>query len=207
VFQGIRAHPFLRDSTVLFVFENNLGREQDHLTRLVESSPLFSNSYPLHENDKLNGFHTYAYTKLRADDLLYDRVSMGALSFAEDMICVNPKYARNGGEAMKELMIHQMSEMKEYVRRNPNGTSTRVITSIHGDDKKHIKGKHDDVQRAFSNYLIAEMRFRNRDLPLDYDHIYSLRASRKFLEHDSHYLMDHVAREAKRVKFNDDGDY
>lgn len=177
----------LADSTILYVFENNLGKEHDHLTALLNRMDVFNNYYVLYENKTMVGFRTYARTKIAADTDLRTCISSNAVSFYQNLITINPDFP--GSDQIKEKLIHQIEEMRQYVRRLPNGTINCIITSIYGIDNKRIKGNKDDLQRALSMLIRCANLFNQRELPVPYGEIESLYYKRRNVREGLGYII------------------
>jgi len=192
LYDRIRRHRMLRDSTILYVFENNLGKEHDHLTALIRRTAAINNVKVLYENEQVVGFHTHSHTKLSADDRLRQYVSTDGLRFADTIISVAPDTDASG-DAIIEKLVHQIEEMREFVRQLPNGTYRRVVTSIHGQDLKRIRGNKDDLQRALSMLMLVSALFFERKLPVNYNEIERMHLKRQ-------HLRENVGYVAKRVK-------
>lgn len=167
-------------STILYCFENNLGKEQDHLEYLVTHVARINNASVLSENPAVVGFHTLPKTRLQADDRLQDMVTMNGVCFAESLIGINPNPAKSA-EHMRTKLIAQIGDMREYVKQTPKGDATRVVTSLFSEDYTRIRGKQDDLQRALSLLLWASSKFLTRRLPVDYNTIIGLQAKRTTL--------------------------
>lgn len=190
----------LRDSTILYVFENNLGKEHDHLTALIARTPGINNTKVLYENNQVVGFHSFAHTKLAADDELRAYVTRDALRFADRVMTMSNETTNPEG-AIVEKLVHQIEEMREYVRQKPNGTYARVVTSIHGQDLKRVRGNKDDLQRALSMLLMVHRMFAARLLDLNYAEIYAMRAKRRNIREEISFVAN------KRIRLSrDDGE-
>lgn len=174
----LRSIELFKNSTFLYIFENNLGKEHDHLRTIVHGvDRIRNNAYVLFENPEVIGFHTFANTKLTADDRLQDYIASNSLRFIDPIVSVNENSAKAGDNA-KDLLITQIANMKEFVKQHPNGQCTRIVTSIYSEDGTRLKQK-DDVQRALSNLIIASTKFLTRRLPVDYDYISRLKQRRR----------------------------
>ena len=174
----LRSINLFKDSTFLYIFENNLGKEHDHLRTIVYGvERIRNNAYVLSENPEVVGFHTFSHTKLKADDRLQEYITSNSLRFMDPVVSVNDNSSKAGDNA-KDLLITQIANMKEFVKQNPNGTCTRIVTSIYSEDGTRLKQK-DDVQRALSNLILGSTMFLTRRLPVDYDYISKLRQRRR----------------------------
>jgi hypothetical protein len=178
-YDAIRAVPLFKASTVIYVFENNLGHEHDHLKTIAESvARMRGNCYVLFEHAGVVGFHTTPQSRLAADDRMRELVEIGAVGFADKIICINRDPSK-GADAMKRAFVCQMADMREYAEMQPNGEMRRVVTSLFSEDKIRIRGKHDDLQRAFALLLYAHNKFIYRRLPdVNYTLIQNLQANR-----------------------------
>jgi len=173
----LREIKLLRDATILYVFENNYAMEHDHLTELVTNTRAFGNSAVLYEDPGKIGFKTDHPSKLRADDWLQHFVSYNKMRIAHDVLSVNEKQAK-GAQGAVELLLTQIGNMREYVKRKPNNREMRYVGGMFDEFGKEIEGRHDDVQRALSIGLSAMINFFNRRLPVRYDIIEQLQARR-----------------------------
>lgn len=191
LYDRIRMYPMLKNSTILYIFENNLGKEHDHLTALIDRTSNINNVKVLYEHESVVGFHTGPGSKLPADDRLRSYVSTDGLRFAKNIISVDPASDPSGDDIIEKL-IHQIEEMREFVRYKANGTHDRVVTSTHGIDRKRIRGNKDDLQRALSMLLIVAGMFYERKLKLNYDEIERLHLKRRHLREDIHFVEKRV---------------
>lgn len=181
----------LVDSTILYVFENNLGKEHDHLTALINRTRAINNVKVLYENDQVVGFHTHGHTKIAADDRLDQHISSDGLRFANTIISISSNQ-KDTEDSLIEKLIHQIEEMREYTRQLPNGQYRRVITSIHGQDLKRIRGNKDDMQRALSMLLYVAALFFQHKLPVPYDEIDRMQLKRRNLREDLRFIEKRV---------------
>lgn len=174
----MRSINYFKDSTFLYIFENNLGKEHDHLRAIIYGvDRIRNNAYVLFENHDVVGFHTFAESKLKADDRLQDAISSNSLRFLDPIVSINENSSKAGDNA-KDLLITQIANMKEFVKQNPNGSCTRIVTSIYSEDGTRLKQK-DDVQRALSNLILASTMFLTMRLPVDYAYISKMRQNRR----------------------------
>jgi len=178
-YKKLRAHPLFKDSTIVYIMENNLGMEHNWIAEVIESSVLFNNVAILQEHEGQLGFHTSAQSKIRNDDMLREKISFNSVLFLDDIISTNIDPGRCGNAA-KNILIDELAGMCEYVKQKPDGTATRYITSIYNELFQRIKGKKDDVQRALSMLVWVATLFiaRDRRLAIDYRRIAKLREQR-----------------------------
>jgi len=169
-YSALRQTTLLRQSTILYVLENNLGREHEWIINTLNRDSFFENFEVLQELDGIKGFRTTTDSKLRADDFLRECVSLDGLAFMKDIISVNDDPSRTG-DAAKEMLIEQLEGMKEYTKPNPNGTTRRFITSIFSSEFVRIRGRKDDIQRALSMLIYAARMFVAKRLPVSYEGI------------------------------------
>jgi hypothetical protein len=176
----IRKHRLLKDSTILYIIENNLGMEVNWIAETFNSLPHFDNFVVLQEHEGILGFHTYATTKLKHDDLLREKVEFASIVFTDEIFSASEDASRCG-EAIKTTFIDQLANMAEFVEQKPNGMSSRTITSIYTDQGQRIKGRKDDMQRAFSMLVwVATLHIveDKRRLAINWERIKSLRSKR-----------------------------
>lgn len=178
-YKMLRAHRLFKDSTILYIMENNLGMESNWIAEVTESSVLFNNVMVLQEHDGQLGFHTNAQSKIRNDDLLREKISFNSLLFLDEIISVNDDASRCG-DAVKKTLIDQLAGMCEYVKHKPDGTTTRIITSIYNELFQRIKGKKDDLQRALSMLVWVATLVISEDprFAIDYGRMKTLRRNR-----------------------------
>jgi hypothetical protein len=153
--------------------------ESNWIAEVTESSALFDNVAVIQEHEGQLGFHTTAPSKIRNDDLLREKISFNAVLFLDELISANIDPSRCG-DAVKGILIDQLAGMCEYVKHNPNGTSTRCITSIYNELFQRIKGKKDDLQRALSMLIWVATLVISEDhrLAIDYRSLKNLRKNR-----------------------------
>lgn len=198
LYDHIRADPMLKDSTILYIFENNLGKEHDHMHALIQTTDAINNTFTLYENEKMLGFRTYAHTKVTADNFLSTSISMEGVNFYNKLIVVNPEIPQ-AREYMREMVTHQIEEMQEYIKYMPNGTFRQVITSIHGQDGKRLAGKKDDVQRSLSMLILVVHLFNAEKLKVPYKTIARLHLKRQDMRQDPGYMLAQF-QEEMRIK-------
>ncbi len=129
-YHEIRAIELFKYVTILYVFENNLGNEHNWLYGLIKRTPIINNVYVLYENEKKLGFNTSALSKLMGYDVLLSYCSTGGIQFYKDLITINADH-KNGKIDMKNVLIKQLMQIKQFGRKHANGTRVRVITGIH----------------------------------------------------------------------------
>ena len=104
-YKKLRAHPLFKDSTIVYIMENNLGMEHCWIAEVIESSVLFDNVAILQEHDGQLGFHTTAQSKIRNDDMLREKISFNAMLFLDEIISTNKDPDRSGAAA-KAMLIN-----------------------------------------------------------------------------------------------------
>lgn len=157
----------------MYVFENNLGREQDHLGNIIKHVRRINNVFIVFEDRRRLGIHTTKESKIRSHSIMREYVCAEAIRFAENIITVNPDKTRNA-ERVRDMLIEQIKDLREYTVTFPNGTARSIVTGRHTADGKAITGKKDDLKQALANLLDAAERYRNRRLPLNYEKIKNL---------------------------------
>lgn len=146
----------------MYIFENNLGREQDHLTNLVTYiKRLKQNSVILCEDPSKIGLHTDYARKLVSDNLAMDYVSAEAISFAPRLITTNPLENRSAAQC-KTILMNQFREYREYTITPPNGVPKIFRSCRHTPDLKPIRDKRDDLIMVFKNMLVGEKLHREQ---------------------------------------------
>ena len=197
-YNAIRADPNLRHATIFYVFENNLGREQDHLKRLIKRcSNIFSNCEVLSEKEGKVGFTTSAKTKIASDDTLKLLITMGSLHFYEDFIVNNATLHKErsakrdipAAKLMIDILIEQIANMREYTERKATGESRVIITSTHTKKGERVRGRKDDVYRALANTVNAYVKYKQGLLFLDYGRVRMLKRTREFPDEDAAGLL------------------
>ena len=202
----IRKHRLLKDSTILYIIENNLGMEVNWIAETFNKLPEFDNFAVLQEHEGILGFRTYAPTKLKHDDLLREKIEFAQVMFTNEIFSASEDASRSGDE-IKATFIDQLANMSEFVEQKANGTSSRTITSIYSEAGQRIKGRKDDMQRAFSMLVwVASLHITEdrRRLAINWERIQNLRANRVTTEGDASKKMVIQSRHPKKLE-RDDG--
>lgn len=199
VYRGIRKHPLLHQSTILFVLENNLGNEAPSIAAHVRSQHQFENCVCLQEHAEIVGFRSTRQSKFIADKHLQRLISTQAIGFIKDVVTVNQAPHR-GLEDVKRMFSAQMNAMYQYEETKPGHPTSAYISSIFTADKKRKVGVHDDLQRAFSLAIFAAYAFYERSLPMNYTYIYGLQLNN--LNYTREYKRK-AARVANRTEENE----
>lgn len=192
VYTALRLDPLTCDSTILIIPENNFGLEAHTIHELVKTAVQFDkNTEVLSEDQSKAGFQTGTQTKLDADDLLAGDIATERIDFYENLIVTNP--AVTGTPAarrkfMKEKLLHQIEEIREYIKTSPVGRPVRMVSSTHDAQKKRISGNIDDIQRALSILIIVSHWFYIGKLDIDYSRIAGLRRKRRDITKDYEYV-------------------
>ena len=174
LYDELRSIDVLRGVTILYVFENMLGQEQGWLDGLIRRTTYMTNVFVLYENDKALGFKTTELSKIQAYDILAAYCSNGGVQFFQDLITIDTE-RRNGRVDVRNLLIDQIQQLKQFGRKMASGRSVRVVSAIHSEDWKRIPNCVDDAVMAFSMGLRVAMLYYQRKLPLPYATIFQLR--------------------------------
>jgi hypothetical protein len=180
-YAALRKNPMYREATILFVFENNLGNDQDFLNLIIkENVAHFQNTFVLREHKELLGFRSTDKNKIDADENLRNIVTEGGLAIAQNFVSVNTDPSRRGENAIK-MLFQQLEYMQEYWICDPNLREPRhKITSRFTADGKEHRSRHDDIQRALSMSLNVHRMYLSRRLPAeDYKAIARLQPNRQ----------------------------
>jgi hypothetical protein len=172
LYQRIREDPWFKNTTILYLIENNFGNDCSWLYNLMKKSATFDNVYMLSERPQQKlGFCTGELSKMEGFFILQKFAGLSAIRFYKGLITFNAKHT-NGRVAMRSLLIEQMSQIKMYTTRN--GVSTKTfITAILDENKKRLK-LVDDVLIAFIIFLYNSTRFFQKQLDCPYETIYGL---------------------------------
>lgn len=156
-----------KDATLLYIFENNLGKEHDSLKYFIKDKNLFDNNVDyLFESHKAIGFHTGTTTKVDAADLLKQVISIGCMSFYEHFFTINAEVL-GGAKTMISLLMTQLTNLREYTTEKANGTFRREVTGKHDQNNNELKGRKDDAQMACCMALLYTRKFFDEDLPVN----------------------------------------
>lgn len=170
-YKALRANPLFRDVTILYILENNLGKEHDNIKTIITDKTIFDNNVDyLFETHAAIGFRTKEHTKVTAADLLRQVISIGCISFAEDFVCTNTE-AKDGAAGMKSLLLEQLGNLREYTTEKSNGTFKREITGKHDALGAELKGRKDDAQMACFLALLYSRKFLDDQLPVNIEAI------------------------------------
>lgn len=163
-YKTIRAHPVYTTATIYYVFENNMGREADHLKVLVDQGG-FTNAIVLSEHRQIVGFYTDSNKKIDMFELLADKITCGLLAIATNFITTNPDPNRQSASIISRL-FQEMENLKDYLITK-GLFERRVITGVLDSKLNVISGMHDDIVMALAMLLwAAAMLFLGR-LPVD----------------------------------------
>lgn len=176
----IRADPWFKNSTILYLIENNFGNDHNWLYGLIKKTDAFTNVYVLCEKPEYKiGFCTTELSKMEGFFILQKFAGLGAIRFYRNLITFNAVHV-DGRNAMRTLLIEQMAQLKMYTSRS--GTSTKTfITAILDENKKRLN-LVDDVLIAFIIFMYNSTRFFQKQLDCPYDHIYNL--NKRVKHHD-----------------------
>ena len=147
---------------MIYIFENKLGREQDHLTSLVQYvKRISSNAVVLCENEHKVGITTDYNTKLQADQLAHDYVTGQAVAFRRQLVTTNTDPLRSAA-AVKTAFFQQVRDYREYtVTSSKDQTRSKIFRSCRlTSDLKPIRQKRDDLQMVVWNLWRGEKIFR-----------------------------------------------
>jgi hypothetical protein len=162
----------------------------------MKNTGVFDNYYTLFENKNVIGFRTFGHTKLEADDLLSGAICSENVGFYENLIVTNTDQ-KVTKEFMREKLIHQLEEIREYVVGSPIGQPKRKVTSIYDAADKRIAGNKDDIHRALAMGVLVANWFYSQKLPVDYDYISNLRRKRREYNKDYKYISAKFADDKK----------
>ena len=145
---------------MIYIFENNLGREQDHLTNIIQFvEEIRTNSIVLCEDVTKIGIHTDYHNKLQADQLALDYISSNGIEFARTLITTN---AKRGASAVKGELMAQLRGFKEYTIMSTNQAPKIIRSCRHTSDLKPIRDKRDDLLRVLFNMFRGEKLIREK---------------------------------------------
>jgi hypothetical protein len=203
LYDHIRADPLFKNVTILYIFENNMGNDHNFLNNIVKDIKRIDNVFVLYENDDKIGFNTSEFSKLTGYDILKTYASVRAIKFYRNLITINAQLVEPRA-TMKAEFISQMADLKQYAKMHPNGRRTQVISGIHGEDKKRIQGKVNDINMAFMMLLLYATKFNKFQLDLPYKHIRSLRTRVFHHDEDFEYIQQDMKMHMDREKFQRD---
>jgi hypothetical protein len=132
-----------------------------------------NNVFIMFEDRRRLGIHTTKESKIRSHSILREYICADAIRFSENIITVNPDKNRKA-EHVKEMLIGQIKDLRQYTVTFPNGTARSIVTGRHTSDGKVISGKTDDLKQSLANLLDTAERYRNRRLPVNYERINNL---------------------------------
>lgn len=176
----IRADPWFKNTTILYLIENNFGNDHNWLYGLVKRTDAFTNVYVLSEKPEYKiGFCTTELSKMEGFFILQKFAGLSAIKFYRQLITFNATH-KDGRNAMRTLLVDQISQIKMYTTRT--GTSTKTfITAILDENKKRLN-LVDDVLIAFIIFLYNSTRFFQKQLNCPYEQIYNL--NKRIKHHD-----------------------
>lgn len=120
--QGIRRHPLLSHSQIIFCPEKNTGYVAGYLCDAFEEKTDKHRFYPIAQKGGLDvGYWTTDENKMIFAQVTRDLIIRGNVRIMKDLICVNPFDVR---ENKREIVIKEMfDQMKRYrMGRDPSKT-------------------------------------------------------------------------------------
>lgn len=198
LYHRIRADPNFKESTILYLIENNFGNDHNWLYGITQKTDTFNNVYVLSEKPEYKiGFCTTEISKIQGYNILRSYASMSGIVFYRQLITINAAHS-NGPVAMRALLIEQIAQLKIYTMRT--GIQTKmVITGILDENKKRL-ALNDDVVVAFIILLLNATRFFKKQLNCPYDHIYRL--NRKITRMDER--VEYYVKNMEQARQDDD---
>ncbi len=192
---AFRRHPFFAESTILYIIENKTGMEHHWYKYLLSTLGIFDNVFVLKELDGQMGFNTTHNGKILEAYGLRGTIDLDGLAICKEIISANPDMTRCG-DAAAEMLLNQISEMREYNFISLGGEKLS-ITSIHTADGKRIAGRKDDLCQALKKGLDIQKKYLQNRLPPDqYPKITEIRENRRTVNHIN-----------KRMRFTAEIDY
>lgn len=164
-YEAFRSMPLFRNTTFLYVVENNMGNEHQWIARFVAETDTMANVYVLQERTGQVGFRTDEAAKLRRPRLLYDILQIDGMAIVKDVVSVNADKKRCGENAV-DVFLLQMKRMQEFTRMTPNKVHT-IISAIFNEEGKRIVENNDDVVQANIVMNEAMKLFLSKKLPTD----------------------------------------
>lgn len=180
-YYAFRRLDFFKETTFLYMVENNLGFEHQWVYNHVRVAEKFENAVVLKEKAGQVGFHTdHKIKQLRAIEMQLafeaDRVAI-----CKDVISVNTDPKRCA-EAVTETLIKQAENLREYQFVTMKGATTH-ITALFNSEGKRLHDRSDDGIQAFLLAVKAILDFLARELePTQYELIDQMRARRTQVE-------------------------
>jgi len=194
IYNQIRADPFFRNVTILVFVESNYGNDANWLYGLTKRVRNMTNIKFVSDDESVKiGVNTSELSKLRGYDIMKTYVAMGAVRFYKNMITVNNDYERafpgpDPRLAMRNLLIQQIEQLKQYGKKKPKGPHLIVITGIHSEDNTRLPNV-DDVVMAFIIFLYNATRWYKQDFPnVDYAAIHRMRYKVLHVEEEFGYI-------------------
>ena len=144
----------------MYIFENNLGREQDHLSNYIGFiEEIRTNCVILCEDASKIGIHTDYRNKLQADQMALDYITAHGVEFARTLITTN---AKRGAAAVKTEMMAELRAFKEYTIMGTTQAPKIFRSCRHTSDLKPIREKRDDLLRVLFNMFRGEKILREK---------------------------------------------
>lgn len=176
-YYALRSIELFRETTFLYVIENNLGFEHQWVTHHVNIAEKFENVAVLKEREGQIGFHTDHAVKLMRATQLQLAFETDRVAICADIVTVNPD-PRRCAKVVTETLIKQAENLREYQRVTMTKTST-YVTAIFNAEGKRIIDRSDDAIQSFEVLCDASTRFlANKLEPRQYEYIHSVRERR-----------------------------
>jgi uncharacterized membrane protein YgcG len=195
VYGAIRRHPLFKDSTILWIFENNYGHVANDLTGYT-LNPLnkFDNHHALCDIEGKTGIHTTAPSKLVGRQILQYAIATWRVSFLKNFIHFGSTTDGYSLPQILEMFRTQCKTLQRFTLHKFGGMPVEVIESAYDNDRQLNKNR-DDLELAFIIGLNISTMFSRRMLPEDYTYIHSLQGRRK----DAYHTHASAAQIAEQV--------
>lgn len=197
---AIRFDRVFRDVSVLVFCEQNYANDANWLYGLTKRISTMQNVRFISDNEDVKiGVLTTELSKLRGYDIMKTYISIGAMKFYRNLITINNDYQKaypgpNAREAMKNLLIQQIEQLRQYGKKKLKGPNMVCITGIHDEDGKRLPYV-DDTVVAFIIFCLNATRFFKKDFPnVDYNEIYRMRHKIMHVEEEFGYINKNVQR-------------
>lgn len=197
LFDHIRADPVFKDVTVLIVPENNYGNEAAALFALVQRHPRrMNNAFVLYENPHKVGFCTTENSKIKGYDKLKTYACISGVRFYERFITINQAIVGDGPAIMKQELLKQMGNLKQFGRKKANGKTTVFVSCIHNAEGHRLHG-NDDIVVALMLLVLHMDRLMRGELDIKIERLRLLRLHRVHVTEEYGYneKLAHMSKE------------
>ena len=136
---------------LLVLVENKYGNDHNLIAGFAARTKEMSGYRILCQKPGKIGFDTTEQSKVAGFGVIRDYASGYGIKFYEHLITFGTDHGPSctGPQAMRDMLIGQISQLRQYGKKKVRSPNEVIITAIHDRDKKRIDRLNDDVLMAF----------------------------------------------------------